>query len=427
MARRLILLLVIGACVVWSAWLGGRVQTMGDYPSDYAPAMNALLAGHLGVFFAHLPTNGAGGSVLLRAPAAGVGKLLVGGQLAIFRFGAVLCLLALALLGVVLARGMRDQARPGLERAAVIGLCLLTPAVLDAILFGHPEEPLGAALCAGAVLAAGAGRAGTAGTLLGLAIINKPWGVLAIGPVTAAVWIASEHGERSRRGEGGRGPPGRRGASGLARASIPALAIAGGWTAGAYALDPHHFARIVLGASTAVVAHPQDLWWPLAHVHVVPDITHGYLPPAFIGAHARELIVLLSLPLTLVLLARRQKAPADCLALLALLFGLRCLLDPSNHVYYQVPFVVALAAWEARTRGMPALALIALGGCFATFHTVAGTGSLEAQFLVYVALMLPLLGALGARVLRGTPQGSAMRAGYRPGRDPHRARQPLPG
>jgi hypothetical protein len=36
---------------------------MGDYPQDYAPVTNALLAGHLSALVVHLPTTAAGGSV----------------------------------------------------------------------------------------------------------------------------------------------------------------------------------------------------------------------------------------------------------------------------------------------------------------------------------------------------------------------------
>jgi hypothetical protein len=106
-------LVALGA--VWVAWLGFGVQVGGDYPVDYGPAMNSLLAGHVGAFFVHLPTNGAGGSLLLRAPAAFAGKLLIGGPLAIFRFGALSCVLAVGGLGIYLARQL-----PRATRAAVL-------------------------------------------------------------------------------------------------------------------------------------------------------------------------------------------------------------------------------------------------------------------------------------------------------------------
>ena len=68
----------------------------------------------------------------------------------------------------------------------MVGLLLLAPAMLDAIRFGHPEEALGAVLCIVAVLLAGENRSTAAGLVLGLAIINKPWGVLALPPALLA-------------------------------------------------------------------------------------------------------------------------------------------------------------------------------------------------------------------------------------------------
>ena len=69
----------------------------------------------------------------------------------------------------------------------MVGLCAANPITLRALDIGHPEELLGAVLCAGAVLAALRGRATLAGVLLGLAMANKAWAVLAIGPVLLAL------------------------------------------------------------------------------------------------------------------------------------------------------------------------------------------------------------------------------------------------
>src|SRR5947209_8480886 len=114
---RVVSLSFVLAGAVYGAWLGFGVQTMGDYPVDYGAAMHALLGGHLGAFFANLPTNGAGGSLLLRAPAAMIGRLLVGGQLAEFRFGALACLLAAGALGMALAARMGRTGAPPIARA----------------------------------------------------------------------------------------------------------------------------------------------------------------------------------------------------------------------------------------------------------------------------------------------------------------------
>jgi hypothetical protein len=369
-ARQLASFTLVALGAIYVAWLGFRVQTMGDYPTMFAHPMNALLGGHLGAFFGQLPTDGAGGSVLLRAPGTLVGKLLVGTQLARFRFGALECVLAAGGLGLWLARGMRERGRTALAGAAVVGLCVLTPGILDAIFFGHPEEPLGATLCVAAVLLAARDRTTLAGVALGLAIINKPWGAFAIAPALLAA------------------PRGR------ITLSLVAGSIVAVWSALAYAVAPQHFVHSL--SAISVVAHPQELWWPLAHLRRPDGVTPAYFLPSLIADHARELAVAMMLPLS-VPLARRERPTVDqCLALLALLLLVRCLLDPSSHIYYHVPFVIALVAWEAhaRTASVPAISLLAVGLLFLAFHTIAGTGSLAAQFVAYVALTVPLVAVL---------------------------------
>ena len=373
-------LVLLGA--VYVAWLGFAVQTTGDYPYWFAPSMNALLAGHAGAFFAHLPTDGAGGSVLLRAPGALLGKLLVGGQLAEFRFGALECLLALGGLGLWLGRDMAARGRPVLSRAGVVGLCVMIPALLDAIYFGHPEEPLGAALCVAAVLFAGEGRAGPAGIALGLAAINKPWGILALAPAL----LAAPHGRRRVRLGG------------------VAAAVAGAWYAATYVGAPGHFVASLSAISP--VAHPVELWWPLAHLVARPGATPYYTLPAFVVDHGRQLAVLVAVGLSVGLMRRRSRSTEDCLALLALAFLVRCVLDPSDHVYYHVPFVVALLAWEARTRGAPVLALLATGLLWLVFHTVSGVAGVNVQFAAYLAAITPLVVALARPVLGGGRQAA---------------------
>src|SRR5205085_10372091 len=119
-------------------------------------------------------------------PFALLGKELVGTQLAVFRFGALGCLLGTAGMAVWLARDMRVAGRAAVARGVLIAVFLLTPAVLGAILYGHPEEPLGASLCIASVVLAASGRCGLAGVILSLAMINKPWAALAIPPVLLA-------------------------------------------------------------------------------------------------------------------------------------------------------------------------------------------------------------------------------------------------
>jgi hypothetical protein len=380
-SRRLVgpVLVLLGA--VYVAWRGFGVQTMGDYPSWFAPAMNALLDGHLAAFFHQLPQDGAGGSVLLRAPGALAGKLLVGGQLATFRFGALESVLAVGALGLWLARDMRAAGRPAMARTTVIAMCVIVPALLDAILFGHPEEPLGAALCVSAVLLAGAERPTLAGIALGLAVIDKPWGVLAILPALLAA------------------PRGR------ARIAIVAGGIAAIWFAAAYVVAPETFTKSFSAGVGSSVAHPEELWWPLAHLAGPRGAPFDALP-GIIASHAREAAVVVAACLALLLARRRDRCTDDCLALLALAFLLRCLLDPSNHVYYHVPFVIALIALEGRSRGAPVIALFATGTIWLVFHTISGIAGTGVQFVAYMTATLPV-----AAILLGVVLGWEGRSG----------------
>ena len=92
----------------------------------------------------------------------------------------------------------------------------------------------------------------------------------------------------------------------------------------------------------------------------------------------------------------------DVLGVLALAFLLRCMLDPWNLVYYHLPLVVALAAWEARRgRDLPVLALVATAACWLTFVVYderAGYG----PYLAYLAW---------ARAARRRPRRRALAAG----------------
>jgi len=383
----LVLALALGVVAVsfWTAWWGGSWQvTGGDYSMDYAPALNPLLSGHLGAFFANLPTNGAGGSLLLRAPFALFGKLLVDSPLATFRLGNLLCLLTLGGLGVWLAQDMGKRGVGLTTRVGIVALYAGAPALLEAVYYGHPEEPLGAALCIAAVLAAGVKRPWLAGVLLGAAAINKPWGVLAVAPVLLCV-------------------SGRQ----QAKVLLPAGAIVGGWFVSSAVVAPARFAQAIHGAETGLVAHPQDLWWPLAHtVGVYP------LPPEIVSAHARQLAVALALLAALVLALRayRSREPVSvqqALALLTFGFALRCLLEPAPHDYYELPLVVALAAWEERARGSIVISLIAAIGLSFDFRRINELQP-AIPYALYLSILLPVCALLVADMLE-YPRSVAVR------------------
>jgi hypothetical protein len=305
---------------------------------------------------------------------------------------------------------MRERGLPLVSRVATVGLCVLVGGILDAIFFAHPEETLGATLCVAAVLLSGADRPTLAGAALGCALINKPWGVFAIGPVILA------------------------GQSGLRRLCVGTLAVIVPWIGLAYGLDPGRVLHAMTTASSlAIVAHPVAVWWPLDHAVTHPGITPYFAPPPFLADHAREIAVLLAIPLSLPLALSRvaglaprasferrlsrirpisvgDRAGTDAaLALLALLLLLRCMLDPSNHVYYQVPFVLALLAWESRVSHAPVRALLAVGLLWLVFHTISGIGSLSVQYAAYMLVTVPfaivLLGPATAGAARWPASG----------------------
>src|ERR1700735_3735746 len=167
------------------AWLGLYGFGWNDYEVEAKPAFDALVHGHLESFLQLAPAYG--GSLVERAPFALIPGLWGGGELAVYRMVALPCLLAAAALGVWLLMRMRAQGHGTLARAVALGLCGANPLPLSAVGVGHPEEVLAACLCVAAVLCAGRDRPLWAGLLLGLAIANKEWALLAVGPVLLAL------------------------------------------------------------------------------------------------------------------------------------------------------------------------------------------------------------------------------------------------
>src|ERR1700677_614039 len=103
------------------AWLALYGFAWNDYDTEARPSFEALLHGHLLEFLRLAPSYG--GSLIERAPFALLPGLWGGGALAVYRMVSLPCLLAGALLGVILAARMRAAGRPLLWRAVVVGLC----------------------------------------------------------------------------------------------------------------------------------------------------------------------------------------------------------------------------------------------------------------------------------------------------------------
>ena len=386
-------LTIAAAASLVMAWLGLYDFAWTDYDNEAAPAFLALVHGHLTQFFGLLPAYG--GSLEIRAPFALVPGLWGGGELAVYRLVALPCLLAAALLGVWLVARMRADGRSRLARGVALGLCVANPLTLRALEIGHPEELLGAVLCLAAVLLAAHDRPLWAGAVLGLAIANKQWALLAAGPVLLALPTT------------GRRPHPHW------RAAVAAAVVAAVLYAPIAAVHPagQAVSRVAV-AQTGFIFEPEQVFWFFGGPSQVIR-ENGVLkrvhrtPPAWLAGVTHPLIVALALPLTL--LAWRRRRPdrllADSLLLLALLFLLRCALDPWDNVYYPLPFVLALLGWEALTRREPPVfSLFASTAVWTIFVWMQFHAPADVTAGVSIALFLAATGALaGALYGRRAP------------------------
>lgn len=388
------------ALVAVMSWVGLVGFAWNDYDVEVSGAMKLLMVGDIGGYLSALPAYG--GSLVLRAPFAGAVAALGGGELAVYRAVSIPCLLAVAWLAIVLVRRMETRGRSVRCRAIVLALCVANPATLRALDLGHPEELLAATFAIGAVLAASDRRTLLAPVLLGLAIATKAWAVLAIGPVLLAL-------------------PARR---------VLALAIAG--TVAAVVMAPilltaaHH--KLALASTTGgVIFQPWQIFWWLGQTgHVViggngmpkPD---GYrVPPEWLSPLTHPLIAFLVVPLSALWARVRGWAPRiegeQLLLLLALLLLARGVLDPWNTIYYELPFLLALLAWEALCvpERLPVVSLSASVLVWTTFQWAPKVLSPDLQCAFFLAWALPLGAWLareafapGARVRARVSSGTA--------------------
>ncbi len=385
-----------------AAWLALYGFVWTDYEDEARAPLEALVHGHIAEFLRLAPVYG--GSLVLRAPFALLTDVWGGGELAVYRMVALPCLFAVAALGVWLVADMRRRRLPRLARAVALALCVANPLTLNALEVGHPEELLGGALCVAAVLLAARGRALWAGLLLGAAIANKEWALLALLPVLLAL-------------------PSRRvlcllAAAALASAILAPLALV------------HAGAFVALTRATATppssIFQPWQIWWFFGHHGSVVRGTFGRLKPgyrtgpAWAGAVSHPLVLATMLPLGALLWWRRRGVARErggvmgerggvigerggvigeravvrereALLLLALLLLARCMLDTWDTAYYMLPFLLALTAWECRgARGLPALALAASALAWLDFEWLRYHASPDAQAALFLAWTLPL-------------------------------------
>jgi hypothetical protein len=377
--------LLAGAGCATMAWLGLYGFAWNDYEVEAKPAFDALTHGHVLEFMRLAPAYG--GSLVERAPFALLPGLWGGGQLAVYRMVALPCLLAAAVLGVWLvaqlrSRGDRDHSM--LARAVVLGVCVANPLTLQALELGHPEELLGGALCVTAVLLAARERPLWAGLALGLAIANKEWALLAVGPVLLAL-------------------PSRRALCILSAGAVAALVLAPLALVGSSG-----FVTSTRGAAAppSTIFQPWQAFWFLGHHGPVVRGLFGAVKPGYrtaptwVGTVSHPLIVAVSLPLTALAWRHRERRRSDALLLLALLLLLRCVLDTWDTEYYMLPFVLALLAWETlgEQRRPAVLALSSTVLAWVSFQWLGAHVSADAQAAFFLAWTLPLTAVLGLRL-----------------------------
>jgi hypothetical protein len=391
------------------AWLGLYGFAWTDYEHEAQPAFDALVRGHLVEFLQLAPAYG--GSLVLRAPFALLPGLWGGGELSVYRMVALPCLVAGAVLGVWLVARMRAEQRSTLARAVTLGVCVANPLTLLALEFGHPEEVLGASLCVAAVLLAmrssmSRGRAFLVGAILGLAIANKAWALLALGPVLLALP------ERRR-------PPALASAGAVTTAILAPIALVGSST---FVAGTRAFAT-----ASGAIFKPFQVWWFFG----ASNHAGSRVAPSWLSGIPHPLILTVGLALTVVLWLRLRRSPRgqvehglgaestarrlsgrEALLALALLLLLRCLLDTWDAPYYPLAFIFVLLAWEVSGPAdrPPVLALSSTVLAWISFQWLHSHASPDFQSAFFLAWSVPLAVALGLMLFRprrsSTPQRS---------------------
>jgi hypothetical protein len=350
---------------------------------DAGPSIDALSHGDLHEFFAEQPPMGSF-SLLLRTPPAIASNLVDEGDLAVYRSGVFICVLAAGLLAVFLAMSMIRRGRPWTIWALVAAAIVVNPLTYQAAYWGHPEEVLAAALTVGAVIASGRRRWLLGGLMLGAALATKQWAALAVVPALIAA------------------PAGTR-----VRLALTATALAAAFTVPMLAADPDRFqAAQEMVSSASSYTHTvtaTNLWWPFASKSTDEGIDGfgqtttitQYSLPDDVGRVLHLGVIAVALALSLLYARRRGRGnPDDVLQLVALLFLLRCVLDPLTFSYHHVPFLIALISFEALRRPVPVLSAVAIGALLLMNEVVVPLGEPVLINIVYLAWTIPLAGVM---------------------------------
>ncbi len=340
--------------------------------------VSRLVHGDVVAYLAGAPIS-YGGSALLRAPLFVLAHVLGGGEVAAYRAGSALGVVALAALAWLLTSMLAE--RRSLACVLAVVVCVANPVAIRALEMGHAEEPLTAVLCIFALLLALRGRSVAATVTLGVAIASKQWAVLALGPV-----LLASDGRRLRMGLG-------------------VAAVAGGVLLPFYLANPGGSTALTV-SNTGALMHPLQAWWPLGVEGATPGQRPGMLQrfevqsPAWLAATAHPLIVIVGAAIAGLWGRLKGRPRADALLLLALVLLVRCLLDPWNTQYYMLPTVLALASWEVQRGRAPVIATVLSAATWVTFSRLALTGDDALGFAVYMAWAAPLVAWMAFTLLR---------------------------
>ena len=363
---------------------------VGDYVIDVrasqnpAPAIQALADGSVGDFIDLHPVMGSF-SLLLRAPLVALSDWLGGNHLLGYRLGVLVCFIPALIVGSWLAAEIEARGRGRLEAVASGVLTVVNPITVDAVRSGHPEEVLGGALAVLAVVCAARGRSIQAAVALGLAIGTKQWTLVAVLP---ALFAASPSARRSIA---------------LIAASVGIVlacsAPLADWRD--YREKAHE-----LGATTT--ASRYSAWSAVSRQ--VDIVIPGFDKPATIrrlprGLSREDISLVIPIVCTVIVLAfaRRRRwrlREQEAMALLAISFLLRVMLDSTVLLYYFAPMVLALAWSEVRWRGIPLGTAAAAVFVWQLFGHVSGPLSVALFFSGCAAICgyaaLPLFGRRSA-------------------------------
>ncbi len=382
--------LVIGTVMLaWVSGARGGLARENDFFHEAWPAYHALAGWHLLRAIRIAPTYV--GSLVLRAPFALVASALRGGSRAVLFATGLPCVAAQA----AFCAWLSAQPRRGSDAGAGNGLVpllvwFLNPVVIVALVGGHPEDLLGAVLCAAGVVLAVKGEERWSAVLIGLAVANKTWAAVAVAVALVAL------------------PAGRRWRALLVIAStagavlIPVTAVrvldSNGGVAGAGAQ---------LGAAVGNLSLPRDLlWWFGSHSWIVRE--------------SRWVLLAVTVCCALLWLAKRVRsqpatdAVAEAMLMLALVLLLRCALDPWDNLYYSAPFLLALLTYETRRGRVPWLTLLY---SFLLIPVVVphllGSLSANQRAGAYAAVVLPMIYWLASKLFVAPAEWSRLRSSSR--------------